>query len=189
MGRDPITRRWALKLSATSLSGAYLLETDRQEDERGQFERVFAPEALQNLGPLGPMELIAVSSNHRRGTLRGMHYQAAPHEQSKLVRCTRGSISDVIVDVRRESLTYLRWEAFSLSAGDPRLLFIPAGFAHGFQTLEDSSDVTYVIWGRHEPAAERGLRYDDPRLGIDWPLPATVMSTRDRTFPLLGETR
>ena len=116
-----------------------------------------------------------------------MHYQVAPHAQSKLVRCTRGSISDVIVDLRPESPTYLRWQAFSLAAGDPRLLFIPPGFAHGFQTLEDLSDVTYVIWGRHEPAAERGVRYNDPHVGIEWPLDATVMSPRDRSFPLLGD--
>ena len=177
-----------MKLTTTLLPGAYLIETDRFEDERGQFERVFEPSAFDAVRPQGEIDLIAVSSNYRRGTLRGMHYQAAPHAQSKLVRCTRGSICDVIVDLRSESPTHLRWEAFPLAAGDPRLLFIPPGFAHGFQTLEDLSDVTYVIWGRHEPSAERGVRYDDPRLGIEWPLEATVLSPRDRAFPLLGET-
>jgi len=176
-----------VKLVATSLPGACLIETDRFEDERGVFERVFEREAFGALGPLGDISLIAVSSNHRCGTLRGMHYQAAPSEQSKLVRCTRGAIRDVIVDMRPESPQYRRWEAFSLGANDARLLFIPVGFAHGFQTLEDATDVTYVIWGRHDPAAERGLRYSDPSLGITWPLAATVVSPRDRSYPLLAE--
>jgi dTDP-4-dehydrorhamnose 3,5-epimerase len=176
-----------VKLTPASLSGAFVIETDRFEDERGGFERAFARDDFQALGPLGDIDLIAVSSNRRRGTLRGMHYQVSPHAQTKLVRCTRGAICDVIVDLRPGSPTYRRSEVFSLRSGDPRLLFIPAGFAHGFQALEDDSDLTYVIWGRHEPAAERGLRYDDPSLGIAWPIHATVVSSRDRSFPLLAE--
>jgi len=176
-----------VRVVATSLAGAFLIETDRFEDERGLFERAFAPAGVEALGPLGAIDLIAVSSNRSRGTLRGMHYQTAPHEQKKLVRCTRGTICDVIVDMRPDSSTYRRWEAFHLAASDPRLLFIPVGFAHGFQTLEDASDVTYVIWGRHEPAAERGVRYDDPSLRIVWPLDASVLSQRDASFPLLTE--
>lgn len=175
-----------MKLVSTTLPGAYLIESDRIEDERGLFERAFAPADFQALGELGGIDLVAVSSNHRRGTLRGMHYQAAPHEQSKLVRCTRGSICDVIVDMRPGSSTYRRWEAFTLVARDPYLVFIPAGFAHGFQTLEDASDLTYVIWGRHEPTAERGVRHDDPSIGIVWPFEATALSPRDRSFPLLA---
>jgi dTDP-4-dehydrorhamnose 3,5-epimerase len=126
-----------------------------------------------------------ISFNEKAGTLRGVHYQTAPHEETKLVRCTRGVIYDVVVDIRRDSLTYLKWYAVELSAENRRMLFIPRGFAHGFQTLVDHSEVSYMMSEFYHPESARGLRWDDPALAIKWPLANPIISERDCAYALL----
>lgn len=127
-----------------------------------------------------------VSWNRRRGTLRGLHYQAPPDAEAKLVRCTRGAIWDVIVDLRPDSATRFRWFAAELTSANRTALYVPEGFAHGFQTLSDDSEVLYQMSAFYRPEAARGARWDDPRLGITWPLPEPIISARDASYPLLG---
>ena len=130
---------------------------------------------------------VNLSFNEERGTLRGMHYQRAPHEESKLVRCIRGSIFDVVVDLRKESPTYLKWFGTTLSADNRRALVVPKGFAHGYQTLEDHSEVLYLVSQYYEPGAGGGARYDDPLVGIEWPLAAANISEQDLKWESLGK--
>jgi dTDP-4-dehydrorhamnose 3,5-epimerase len=130
-----------------------------------------------------------VSFNHRAGTVRGMHWQQPPHAEPKLVRCTRGAVLDVVVDMREHSPTRLQHVAVQLSEHNRRALYVPPYFAHGYQTLVDGSEVVYQVGGEYVPGAERGLRHDDPALGIDWPLPVSVISAKDRAWPLLDEAR
>jgi dTDP-4-dehydrorhamnose 3,5-epimerase len=169
----------------TSLPGVFLLEPEVAADERGSFQRLWARDELEARGLDARVDHVALSRNRRRGTLRGLHYQAAPHEQAKLVRCTAGAIHDVIVDLRAGSPTYLRWVAVELRAPDGPALFIPAGCAHGFETLEDETEVYYQISAPRHPESERGLRWNDPTLAIPWPFPPVVVSARDEVFPLL----
>jgi dTDP-4-dehydrorhamnose 3,5-epimerase len=171
-------------LRSTTLAGVFLLEPDVAADERGSFARIAAREELEAHGLDTVVDHVALSRNHRRATLRGLHFQAPPYGQAKLVRCLRGAIYDVIVDVRPGSSRYLAWEAFELGPDGPSL-YIPAGFAHGFETLEDETEVYYQISAPRRAEAERGILWDDPLLGIEWPLPPTVISTRDSGFPLL----
>jgi dTDP-4-dehydrorhamnose 3,5-epimerase len=167
----------------TKLAGAYVVEADRFEDERGYFERTFVREEFEARGLDTRIVQTAVSYNRHRGTIRGMHYQADPHGQAKLVRCLRGAVYDVIIDLRADSATYRSWCAVELGAGSRRALYVPSGFAHGFQTLEDDTEVTYQISTVYNPASERGFAWNDPAFGIEWPLPATHLSDRDRSFP------
>jgi len=172
-------------VSETGLAGAKILDIDRREDARGFFARVFCARELAAAGLDPGVAQGNVSFNHHKGTLRGMHFQRPPHAETKLVRCTRGAILDVIVDLRPESATYLRHAAVELTADNRRSLFVPRRFAHGYQVLEDASEVMYLTGEFYTPSAEGGLRFDDPRLGIAWPLPATEMSPKDRVWPLL----
>jgi dTDP-4-dehydrorhamnose 3,5-epimerase len=171
--------------SATDLEGVWVIDPEPIEDDRGFFLRTFdAGEfALRNLAIAWVQA--SVSFNRRRGTLRGLHYQAAPHQEAKLVRCTAGAIHDVVVDLRPESPTRLRHVSVELSADNRRQIFVPPGCAHGFQSLEDATEVSYLISAFHEPAAAQGARFDDPALGLVWPLEPTVVSARDRGWPAL----
>lgn len=170
------------------LAGAYIVDMSRHEDERGFFARSYCADEFAALGFGGNMRQCSVSYNETRGTLRGMHFQAAPHDEEKLVRCTAGAIFDVIVDLRLGSPTRRRWFGIELSAANRRSLFIPKGFAHGFISLADASEVFYMISEPYVPVFGRGIRWNDPALGIEWPLTPTVMSARDAAYPLLDPT-
>jgi dTDP-4-dehydrorhamnose 3,5-epimerase len=171
---------------ATSLEGAYLIDIEPVEDERGHFARLMCSTEFDEHGLVGTFVQTSQSYNRRRGTLRGMHFQYPPHEEVKLVRCVQGAIYDVILDLRPDSPTYKRWEGFELSLANGRGLYIPKGFAHGFITLADETYVNYQISHPYTPGSAGGLRYDDPSLGIVWPEPVTVISERDKAWPLAG---
>jgi dTDP-4-dehydrorhamnose 3,5-epimerase len=170
----------------TQLAGAYLVDPERIEDGRGFFARTWCRDEFKRHRLNPGLVQCSVSYNRLRGTLRGMHFQAKPHEEAKLVRCTRGAIYDVIVDLRNDSPTYRHWIAVELTAENRRMLYVPEGFAHGFQTLADETEVFYQISKSYYPQAARGLRYDDPAVGITWPLAVAVISQKDQGYPLCG---
>jgi len=174
-----------LKFVSTPLDGAYLVRPELIEDERGFFARSFCAEEFGAQGLARAVSQCNISWNRKRGTLRGLHYQARPHAEAKIVRCTRGSIWDVIVDLRPHSATRHRWHAVELNADNRLALYVPEDFAHGFQTLADDTEVLYQMSESHHPDSARGLRWDDPRLKIAWPLPNPILSERDRSYPLL----
>lgn len=176
-----------LIFSPTPLAGAYVVELEQIGDERGFFARSFCREEFEALGLDPRIAQSNISFNRRRGTLRGLHYQAAPYAEAKLVRCTQGAIWDVIVDLRPASASYKRWHGVELSAASRRALYVPEGFAQGFQTLADDSEVLYLMSQFYRPEAARGLRWDDPALGIAWPIADPHLSDRDRGLPLLGD--
>lgn len=165
-----------------------MLGSALQQDERGFFARTWAQEEFQVRGLDTRVAQCSVSYNRLRGTIRGMHYQIAPYEETKVVRCTRGQVFDVVVDLRGDSPTYRRWHGVTLSADAYNALYVPVGCAHGFQTLTDGAEVFYQISVQFAPAAARGFRYDDPAIGIVWPLPVSIISDRDRTYPDLVAT-
>jgi dTDP-4-dehydrorhamnose 3,5-epimerase len=167
----------------TGLAGAFVIELDKIHDERGFFARSWCSTEFAEHGLNSRLVQCNVSRNRAKGTLRGMHYQAPPHEEAKLVRCTLGAIFDVMIDMRPSSNTYLKWFGAELSAENHRSLYIPEGFAHGFLTLTDESEVFYQMSEFYAPQAARGLRWDDPLLAISWPGPVAVISERDRTYP------
>jgi len=171
----------------TPLAGAWVLEPERIADERGFFARTYCRRDFTARGLDPTIAQCSVSFNPRRGTLRGLHFQAAPHEEVKLVRVTRGAVWDVIVDLRPESPTYARRFSIVLSADDRNELYIPQGMAHGFQTLEDGTEVFYQISEFYAPESVRGYRWDDPTFAIPWPEPVTVISEKDRNLPLFKE--
>jgi dTDP-4-dehydrorhamnose 3,5-epimerase len=175
-----------VKFEESPLAGAYTIEMDRLEDERGFFARSYCAEEFAARGLRAAMPQSSVSFNARRGTLRGLHYQAEPHAEDKLVRCTAGSIYDVIVDLRPDSATARRWFGVELSAANHRSLFVPKGLAHGFMTLRDDTEVLYMISAPYAPGFERGVRWNDPAIGIAWPAQPSVVSARDAAYPLLG---
>jgi dTDP-4-dehydrorhamnose 3,5-epimerase len=175
-----------VKFLPTPLGGACVIELQQLDDERGFFARSFCRREFEAQGLDPDIAQCNVSFSRRRGTLRGLHYQAEPHAEAKLVRCTQGAIWDVIVDLRPDSPSFRRWHAVELSAANRLALYVPKGFAHGFQTLADDSEVLYLMSQFHRPDAARGLRWDDPALAIRWPLADPQMSDRDRDFPLLG---
>jgi dTDP-4-dehydrorhamnose 3,5-epimerase len=168
---------------ATRIDGAYVLKMTEHADERGSFGRAYCQRTFAEHGLEPVMVQGNVSLNHKAGTLRGMHYQVAPSEEAKLVRCTRGSIVDVIVDLRPGSPTYLEHLAVELSASNRHALYVPPMCAHGFLTLEDDTEVSYLVSGFYDPGAERGVRYDDETFGIHWPRPVTVISPKDASWP------
>ncbi|MCB1033971.1 MAG: dTDP-4-dehydrorhamnose 3,5-epimerase [Acidobacteria bacterium] len=163
----------------TPLAGAFLLEPQRFEDDRGFFARTFCREEFEAHGLEPAVAQCSVSFNTLRGTLRGLHFQAPPHEEDKLVRCTRGSLFDVIVDLRPGSETYLQHYAAELTAENRLALYVPKGFAHGFQTLADDTEAFYQISVPYAPGHGRGHRYDDPAFGISWPLPVAKIADKD----------
>jgi dTDP-4-dehydrorhamnose 3,5-epimerase len=168
--------------------GAVLIEPEPASDERGLFARLFDADAFRAHGLPSEFRQSSTSYNTRRGTLRGLHYQAEPHAETKLVRCTAGAIFDVIVDVRANSSSFGQWRSFELNEQNRFTLFVPPGFAHGFETLTDSAEVCYQMTAPHVAAAERGIIWNDPALAIAWPLQPLVMSDRDRTLPQLAST-
>jgi dTDP-4-dehydrorhamnose 3,5-epimerase len=166
-----------------ALRGVTLLRADVHEDERGAFRRIVDVPLLTGLGLDATVVQISAATNLRRGTVRGMHWQAAPHEESKTLWCTHGSVFDVLVDLRADEPTYGQWVSVRLAADQPVALHVPPGIAHGYQTLEDDSALTYVISALYAPASARSLRWDDPTVGIEWPLDVRVISQRDREAP------
>lgn len=175
--------------SETELRGAYRVDVDPKRDDRGSFARVFCGREFAEHGLRSTFVQCNLSSNRKKGTLRGLHFQTAPHAECKLVRCTRGSVFDVIVDVRPRSTTFGRWSGVELSHHNQRMLYVPEGFAHGYLTLEDDTDVFYQVSVEYCPDAESGLRYDDLEVGIVWPFPPSILSDRDRRLPRLTEIR
>ena len=167
----------------TGLSAALVVDVERHDDERGFFARSWCQREFEARGLTSRLAQCSISRNHLKGTLRGMHYQHPPHAEAKLVRCTAGSIYDVIIDLRPDSPTLRRYFGVVLSAENHRAVYVPEGFAHGFLTLADSSEVLYQISEFHEPSAARGVRWNDPAFGIAWPEPITVISERDRNYP------
>lgn len=168
------------------LAGAYRIRMNPAADERGYFARRFCAEAFRGRALECDFVQRSISFNLRRGTLRGLHFQAPPAAETKIVRCTRGVAFDVIVDLRAGSATYGKWYGEELSADNRVMLYVPKGFAHGFQTLRDETEIDYEITPAYVPDAARGVRFDDPTLAIGWPLVDVVVSSRDRELPLLG---
>jgi dTDP-4-dehydrorhamnose 3,5-epimerase len=157
-----------------------------REDNRGFFARVWADDEFAAHGLVSRVVQMNLSYNRVAGTLRGMHFQHAPYAETKLVRCIRGAIYDVIIDLRPDSPTYKRWIGVKLTAANRLALYVPEGFAHGFQTLEDDTEVFYQVSQYYTPSAEGGVRYDDPAFGIEWPLPVTEISEKDKRWPLFN---
>ncbi|GMR24064.1 MAG: dTDP-4-dehydrorhamnose 3,5-epimerase [Acidobacteriota bacterium] len=172
----------------TPIDGAFLVRLELHQDERGIFARTWCREEFLAKGLNGELVQCSISYNQSRGTLRGLHYQAPPHAEAKLVRCTRGRIHDVIVDLRRSAPTFKRWWSAELSADNRHMVYIPEGLAHGFLTLEDHSEVAYQMSTPYRPESARGSRYDDPTFAIAWPFAPTVIGSRDLAFPPFDET-
>src|SRR5512132_522514 len=169
----------------TKLKGAYVIDLERREDARGFFARAFCQHEFEAHGLKPIIAQANVAHNRQKGTVRGMHFQIPPAAETKLVRCTRGAILDIIVDLRPESPTYLQHVAVELNEDNQLALYVPERFAHGYQVLCDKTDSSYQVGEFYSPPHERALRYDDPRLGLTWPLPITVISDKDRNAPLL----
>jgi dTDP-4-dehydrorhamnose 3,5-epimerase len=171
-----------MNFTETKLKGAYLVELQKLEDERGFFARSWCQREFNEHGLDPNLVQCDISFNKQRGTLRGMHFQLPPFEESKLVRCTRGSVYDVMVDLRPVSETFLQWVAVELTANNYRSVFIPKRFAHGFLTLEDETEVFYLISEFYAPDYSYGLRWDDPLLNVNWPIPIQIISDKDHNF-------
>ncbi len=174
-----------MRFQKTPLPGAWLIEPEPIEDERGSFMRTFCREEFGAAGLPTDFVQCNLSHNRHQGGLRGLHYQKPPHEEGKLVRCTSGAIFDVIVDIRPGSPTYCRWFGVELTRANRRALYVPPGFAHGFQALEAESEVFYQMTEYFRPGHGAGLRWNDPAFGIEWPLPNPTLSGRDAALPLL----
>ena len=166
----------------TLLKGAYIVELEKHEDERGFFARSWCEKEFSSKGLETKLVQCNVSFNKRKGTLRGLHYQVPPHAETKLVRCTRGALYDVIVDLRSASPTFLKWFGVELTAENYRMLYIPERFAHGFQTLKDGTEIFYQMSEFYLPETARGLRWDDPRVGIAWPVADRTISPKDMEY-------
>ena len=168
----------------TKLKGAFIIDLERREDTRGFFARAFCQNEFKAHGLKPVIAQANIAFNLKKGTLRGMHFQFPPAAETKLVRCTRGAILDIIVDLRPESATFLQSAIVELNEENQRALYVPERFAHGYQTLRDDTDTSYQVGEFYTPAAEAGLMYNDPRLGLEWPLPAAVISEKDQKFQL-----
>lgn len=171
----------------TKLRGAFIIDVERREDNRGFFARAFCQHEFEEHGLRPVIAQANLAFNKRKGTLRGMHFQFPPYVETKLVRCTRGAILDIIVDLRPESPTYLEHVAVELSADNYRALYVPERFAHGYQALEDATETSYQVGEFYAPGLEGGLNYCDPRLGLVWPLPVSSISDKDRDWRPLQE--
>jgi dTDP-4-dehydrorhamnose 3,5-epimerase len=167
----------------TELRDATIIDMEPFQDERGFFARTWCQREFAEQGLVANVVQANMSSNRRKGTVRGMHYQRAPHAETKLVRVVRGAIYDVIIDLRPESPTFKGWVGVELSAENRRALYVPEGFAHGFQTLADDTEVLYQVSAFYTPGAEGGLRHDDPAFAVRWPLPVSVISPKDAGWP------
>ncbi|MEZ5651378.1 MAG: dTDP-4-dehydrorhamnose 3,5-epimerase [Burkholderiaceae bacterium] len=176
-----------MKFTPTKLAGATIVDIETHEDPRGGFARTFCQKEFEAHGLKPTVAQCNLSFNHRAGTLRGMHYQVAPACETKLIRCTRGAIWDVIIDMRPGSPTYKQHIGVELSADNHRALYVPEMFAHGYQALTDGAEVVYQVGEFYTPGYERGLRYDDPEFGIEWPMAVTVISDKDAAWPMFVE--
>lgn len=172
-----------MKFKETKLKDAYIIELEKHEDERGFFARAYCVNEFHEKGIEFPVVQANVSYNRYKYTLRGMHYQEQPYGEAKLVRCTRGAIFDAIIDVRPDSSTYMEWLGVELTDENYRMLFVPEGFAHGFITLEDDTQVTYQVSEFYTPGAERGIRWNDEAFNIDWPAEPDIISEKDSGWP------
>ena len=172
-----------MRFTATSLPGVYLVELEPRADDRGFFARTWCRREFAAQGLSDELVQCSLSFNRRRGTLRGLHYQVEPHAEDKLVRCTHGAIHDVVVDLRPGSPTFCRYVAVQLAATTHRALYVPRGCAHGFQTLADDTQVFYQMSEFHAPGAGRGVRWNDPRFGIVWPVADPILNARDASYP------
>jgi dTDP-4-dehydrorhamnose 3,5-epimerase len=170
----------------TTLKGAFIVDPERQEDPRGFFARTWCERECARQGLNTRIVQCSVSVNKKKGTLRGLHYQTAPYQEAKLVRCSRGSIYDVVVDLRPDSPTFKQHVTVVLSAENGRMLYVPEGCAHGFQTLEDDTEVSYQMSAFYAPEYARGVRWDDPAFGIEWPPDDRIILDRDRSYPDFG---
>jgi dTDP-4-dehydrorhamnose 3,5-epimerase len=169
----------------TTLSGAYVIETEKIGDDRGYFARVWCKKELQQHGLKGDIAQSNVGFSHRKGTLRGLHFQKSPHAEVKIVRCTRGAIFDVIVDLRPDSRTYKGWFGVELNDESSRMIYVPEGFAQGYMTLADNTEMNYHTSEIYNPEAASGVRYNDVAIGIRWPMAPTIISQQDRNWPLI----
>jgi dTDP-4-dehydrorhamnose 3,5-epimerase len=175
-----------MRFNETKVAGAFLIEPEPVADERGFFARTWCRDELRDHGLNPELAQCSISFSHRKGTLRGLHYQVAPHQEVKLVRCTQGAIWDVALDLRPDSPTYRAWYGAELSAANRAMLYIPEGCAHGQLTLTDDAEVLYCISAPYAPEAARGVRYDDPAFGVEWPGEVVVINQRDRNYPLVA---
>ncbi len=171
----------------TKLKGAYIIEVSTWQDERGIFARTYCKKEFKKINHTQEFVQFNHSSNNQIGTLRGMHYQKNPFAEIKLIRCIRGSVFDVIVDIRKSSPTFLKWIGIELSAKNMKMIYVPRGFAHGFLTLENDSELLYHHTDFHEPSAECGIKYDDPSLNIDWPGRIMLISAKDKGYPTISK--
>lgn len=174
-----------MRFIETALPGAYVVELEERSDDRGFFARTFCVREFADHGLTTRISQCNLSYNRRRGTLRGLHYQAEPAGEAKLIRCISGAVHQVLVDMRPQSATFLRHVAIELSAMNRLAVYLPELFAAGIQTLEDDTSLMYQVSEFHTPEAERGIRFDDPAVGIDWPLPVTEISDKDAAWPYL----
>lgn len=173
----------------TNLNGAYVIDIEKKEDNRGFFARTFCAQEFLSNELDSTFVQANTSFNYKKGTLRGMHFQKSPYEEDKLVRCTKGSIFDVIIDLRKDSPTYKKWFGVELSEENRKSLFVPKGFAHGYMTLEDNSEVTYLVTEFYTPEADSGIKFNDPAFNIEWPMDPVVISEKDANHPTYKETK
>lgn len=169
----------------TELAGVYVVDLEPFSDARGFFARAFCAEDFLKLGLVATVAQVNLSHNPKRGTIRGLHYLLPPAKEAKLIRCTRGAICDVLVDTRPESTTYLKHLAIELSADNRKAIYVPPSVAHGYQSLVDDTEILYHVGDTYVPALERGVRWDDPAVAINWPLPVSEISAKDQNWPLL----
>jgi dTDP-4-dehydrorhamnose 3,5-epimerase len=167
----------------TKLKGAYIVELEKREDHRGFFARSWDGNVLEQHGLIGRVVQQNIAFSKFKGTIRGLHYQKAPHQETKFVRCTRGAVYDVIVDLRPDSPTLKQWLGIKMTADEYKLLYVPKDFAQGFQSLDDNSEIQYLVSAVYTPAAEAGIRYNDPNIGIEWPLPVSMITEKDANLP------
>ena len=172
-----------MQFTATKLKDATIVDLKKLEDERGFFARAFCQEEFKEAGLIPDAVQANISYNKLKGTLRGMHFQRAPHEETKFIRCTKGAILDVIIDLRPDSETYMQWLGVELTAENYKMLYVPRGFAHGFQTLAPDTEIFYIVSAAYAPQSEGGVRYNDPQFGIEWPLPVSTISDKDANWP------
>ena len=178
-----------MQFTETPLKGAWIIDLKRIGDDRGYFARTFCAREFAEHGLITEFVQANTSAAAKAGTIRGLHYQTDPAPEAKLMRCTRGAIFDVIVDMRPGSDTWGKWFGVELTPENARALYVPEHFAHGFMTLKDDTEVHYMVTGFYAPDAERGVGFDDPAVGIEWPMPAQVVSDKDRAWPSIAESR
>jgi dTDP-4-dehydrorhamnose 3,5-epimerase len=176
-----------MKFDPLPLAGAYQITLEPRGDERGRFTRLFCARELAEIGHVKPIVNVNHSYTQKQGTIRGMHFQHPPDAEGKIVKCIRGAIWDCIVDIRKDSPTFLHWTALELTESNHRMIYVPEGFAHGFQSLTDDVEIVYFVSNYYAPDNEAGLRFDDPALKIDWPVEVTEVSVRDRGHSLMED--